>query len=165
MKLSQRFIPLAGFPQLLLSPFASDKVDVVYPPMMDPRNAVRPSTVFYSKFNVLTDCLAWRVDAISEEEMLLRYRARVVTIEGSNNGLVEHAWDDLIKNHFGERAVAVNELANPIPLQQKKYLRKASALDAEYRRVAEELGVQGVFDTREWVAIEGHRYMRSGTIV
>ena len=165
MKLSQRFIPLAGCADLLLSPFTSRDVDVVYPPMMDPRNAVRPSTVFYSKFNVLTDCLAWSTEAIGEEHLLAHYRARVLTSDDKNNGLVEFAWDKLIKERFSDRAVAVDELANPVPLHQKKYLRKASALDAEYRRVAEELGVQGVFDTREWVAIEGHRYMRSGTIV
>jgi hypothetical protein len=165
VKLSQRFIPLTGCADLLLSPFLSGNVDVVYPPMMDPRNAVRPSTVFYSKFNVLTDCLAWSTEAISETELLNYYRTRVLTIEGQNNGLVEFAWDGLIKERFSDQAVAVDELANPVPLQKKKYLRKASALDAEYRRVAEELGVQGSFDTREWVAIEGHRYMRSGTIV
>lgn len=165
IKLSQRFIPLAGLAKLILDPFKDPNVDVVYSPMMDPRNAVRPSVRFYSKFNVLTDCLAWRVDAISPQELMDHYRSRVLGASHSNSGLVEFAWDDLIKNRFAGRAVAVDELANPVPMEEKKYLRKASALDAEYRRVAEELGVDGRFDTREWFAIEGHNYMRTPQIV
>lgn len=150
---------------MILDPFENPEVQVVYPPMMNERNAVRPSVRFYSKFNVLTDCLAWRTGSISAGELVAHYRDRVAGATDSNGGLVEFAWDDLIKNRFKERAVAVDGLANPEPLTPKKYLRKASSLDAEYRRVAEELGVKGEFDTREWAHIEGHRYLCRPVVV
>lgn len=150
---------------MILDPFNDPSVDVVHPPVMDVRNAVRPSVRFYSKFNVLTDCLAWRVGSITSQELVAHYKNRVEGATDSNGGLVEFAWDDLIKNRFKGRAVAVDGLANPEPLTPKKYLRKASALDAEYRRVAEELGVEGQFDTREWAHIEGHRYMCRPVVV
>jgi len=114
---------------------------------------------FYSQFNVLTDCLAWRTDSITPAQLLSHYQQRVWGAKDANGGLVEHAWDELIKTHFAGRSMPVGELANPIPMQRKKYLRKASALDVEYRRFAEELGVEGLFDTREWNVIEGPKYL------
>lgn len=132
---------------------------------MDKRNAVRPGVRFYSQFNVLTDCLAWRTDSISPEELAAHYTGRVKGATDSNGGLVEHAWDDLIKGKFSGRARAVEGLANPEPMTVKKYLRKASALDSEYRSLARELGVEGQFDTREWLQIEGHRYMCRPVVV
>ena len=148
-----------------MSPFENPDVLVVHPPKMDKRNAVRPAVRFYSQFNVLTDCVAWRTDAITPEELAAHYTGRVLGATDSNGGLVEFAWDELIKGRFAGKAVAVEALANPEPMAPKKYLRKASALDSEYRRLAEELKVQGQFDTREWIWIEGHRYMCRPTVV
>lgn len=148
-----------------MDPFENPDVAVVHPPKMDKRNAVRPGVRFYSQFDVLTDCVAWRTDAISPEDLAAHYTGRVKSAKDSNGGLVEHAWHDLVKGRFAGRAVAVEELANPVPMQPKKYLRKASALDSEYRRLAQELKVDGQFDTREWLQIEGHRYMCRPVVV
>lgn len=150
---------------LILPHFEDPNVSIVHPPKMDPRNAVRPGVRFYSQFNVLTDCMTWRTDSITPEQLATHYRNRVWGAKDANGGLVEHAWDDLLKTHFASKAVAVEELANPKPMTQKKYLRKAGALDSEYRRLAERLGVEGQFDTREWLAIEGHKYLCRPVVV
>lgn len=150
---------------MLLSPFEDPNTQVVYPPAMHPRNAVRPGVRFYSRFPILTDCIAWRTSAISAEEMALFYSSRIRDAKSEAGSLVEFAWHTLITNRFQTTAVAVDALANPTPMHPKLYLRKASALDSEYQRLAAELGCHGMFDTREWLNIEGHKYMCRPTTV
>ena len=59
----------------------------------------------------------------------------------------------------------LDALANHQIGQPKLYLRKAQSNRGEYIKLAEEHGLAGEFDVREWVAIEGKDYLPMGTII
>jgi hypothetical protein len=161
LKISQRFIPLkSGFKSSILSPFSDPNVDIVHPSKMHRRHLARPGIGVYSHFEVLTDCFAWRNGSVDPEMLKEVYTRRAHNTEIQYTATVpEFCWEQIISTHFKGKAVGVDALSNPPIGPDKDYLRKASATHGEYLRAAEELGVEGDFDLREWKDIEGKQYL------
>ncbi len=160
IKLSQRFVPVDHrFKDLLLSPFSDPNVAVVYPSQMSKKQLARPGIKIYSMFSMLTDCFAWRASEVNPEMLLTTFVERQMT--GDKTATVpEFAWRQIVDRDFPGRAVGVEKLSNPVYGETKCYLRKASAKQGEYHRLAVELGLDGGnFDLREWSLVEGAHYL------
>lgn len=165
LKLSQRFVPCDGLKALLEETFSNPSVQIVLPGRPGTSQMARPSASFYSQFGILTDCIAIRRGAIPPDELVDVYRARHRSEERGAR-LVETTLGWIIANRFRPENVAVlDQLANHSPLNPRKlFLRKSQSNRGEYIRLAEEHGIKGVFDLREWGLIEGPHYMAAPLI-
>ena len=153
LKLSQRFIPVSErFWPLLQEDYQG--VTAVLPGKLNTSMIARPEARFYLTFGHLTDCLLF--DPTVYTPTLLQEAYNMGYHTGRKGDLFsELAWGRLIRLH----PVKISPwLANHQPMERKLYLRKATANAAEYQALAEAHGVQGVWDVREWKAIEGQNY-------
>lgn len=155
VKLSQRFIPLDGFKELILDPFKDDSVSVVVPGQPQLHTFARASSRFFSKFTILSDCVAFRVDRLGPERLMEIYRERVAKAEKPSDQFCEVVWGHICSELFPTTHRAVDELANPQIGKAKKYLRKAQTPAYEYAQLAASYGIKGDFPLGEWVAMEG----------
>jgi len=158
LKLSQRFVPAhPDFRSYVLD--ALSRKSAVIPGRMGRMQIARPIARFYTKFPVLTDCVAWKVEKFMPSDMMNTYKERFTGGKPTaGTALVEAAWHDAILRRFKDDAVISHELANHVPLQPKLFLRKAQSSAHEYQMLASEHGFKGNFDVREWSAIEGKQY-------
>lgn len=153
LKLSQRFIPTQPeFWTRLQADF--HEVTAVLPGKLERNMIARPEARFYLTFGHLTDVLLYDPQVYTPDLLQEVYQIGFHT--GRKGDLFsELAWGRLMR----DRPVKLADwLANHQPMARKLYLRKAAANPAEYQALAEEYGVQGVWDVREWKAIEGHNY-------
>lgn len=155
VKLSQRFIPLSGFKELILDPFNDPSVKVVVPGQPKLHTFARSSARFFNKFTILSDCVAWRVEDLPAERLMEIYRERVAKAEKPADQFIEVAWGHICTEIFPHNHRAVEELANPQIGQPKKYLRKAQTPPHEYANLAASHGIRGDFPLGEWIHIEG----------
>jgi hypothetical protein len=155
VKLSQRFIPLAGFKELILDPFADESVKVVVPGQPKLHTFARSSARFFSKFTILSDCVAWRTDSLSADRLMEIYRDRVAKAEKPSDQFVEVVWGHICNDLLPNNHRAVEELANPQIGKAKKYLRKAQTPAHEYGALAAAHGIAGDFPVAEWIHMEG----------
>lgn len=166
LKLSQRFVPVdSRFRDLILEPFTDSNVAITYAPQMSKKHLARPGIGLYSQFKMLTDCLAWRTSEI-DPDMLLRVYVERQKTGHKLSAVPECAWAQIVDEQFNGRAVGVEKLSNPDLYEGKCYLRKASATQGEYIRLAQELGIDGGnFDLREWNSQEGVNYLVRPVVV
>ena len=168
IKLSQRFVPAhPDFVDLLLSQFGDLNVAMVLPGQPQKRQMARPSANFYSQFGLLTDCMAWRPAALPAEKIEQFYRDQLADITDQKKGkhLVEVTMGRIAERLLPGRVRMLDGLANHQIGKPKLYLRKAQSNSGEYRQLAKEHGLEGTYDTREWVAIEGKDYIPVGVVI
>lgn len=150
---------------MVLAPFDNPNVAIVFPPKMDKKHLARPGIGLYTQFSMLTDCLAWRTIEI-DPDMLLRVYVERQKTGHRLSAVPECAWAQIADEQFHGRTVGVDKLSNPDLYEGKCYLRKASATQGEYIRLAQELGIDGGnFDLREWNAQEGVNYLVRPVVV
>lgn len=168
IKLSQRFIPLhEDFVKVLLDPFADESVVMVVPGQPKKRQMARPGSAFYAGFGLLTDCMAWRPRELPAETIEKFYRDQLADVNDAQKGkhLVEVTVGRIAAKLLQGRVRMLDALANHQIGQPKLYLRKAQSNRGEYSKLADEHGLSGEWDVREWAAIEGKDYLPMGTII
>lgn len=152
LKLSQRFVPrLPEFREKILSERKDHQA--VLPGRIQEHQIARPGARFYLCFGHLTDCVLFDPRVFTPAVLKAAYD-KGMTSTNKGDKFSELAWARLMSEH---RIHRVDWLANQPP-QQKLYLRKASASEAEYQDLAKSVNVGGSFDIREWKQIEGANY-------
>ncbi len=160
LKISQRFIPvLPSFVDALESAFSNRRIQLALPGQIELRQIARPQASFYGRFGILTDVIAIRTGALSEQDLLECYLNRVRYPKNRSDCFIETTFGWLLANRFKDAHVIIPEWTNHKPFQAKVYLRKSQSNNNEYAKVAEMEGVTGDWDLREWGIIEKGNYM------
>lgn len=157
VKASQRFIfrkPEAI--DVLRKCFANPNIMAATPGQPKHHNGSAPARGF-GTFGTLSDVVAIRVGAMSAEQLLHLYRARIIREKVPWASFIECLVDELHSNVFPGRTMKLAELTNPT--QDPIYLRRYQANEKDYRELALTHGFNGQFPLAEWGQIEpGNAY-------
>lgn len=160
IKLSQRFIPvMPAFKDSLELAMADPSIQLAFPGQMDLRQIARPQAAFYGRFGILTDAIAIRTGALSSDELLSLYLARVRNPKARSDSFIETTFGHLIATRFNGAHAIIKEWTNHEPFKPKVYLRKSQSNTTEYVKVAAMEDLKGDWDLREWIQIEKSNYM------
>ena len=119
-------------------------------------NGSRPAQGF-GAFGTLSDVVAIRTGAMSAEQLLHLYRARIIREKVPWASFIECLVDELHSNVFPGRTMKLAELTNPTA--DPIYLRRYQANEKQYRDLALSHGFNGQFPLVEWAQIEhGNKY-------
>jgi len=111
----------------------------------------------FAAFGTLSDIVMLRVGAISAEQLLHLYRARLMREKVPWASFIECLVDELHSNVFPGRTLKIPELTNPTT--DPTYLRRYQATEKEYRELALSHGFNGQFPLDEWGQMEKGNYM------
>lgn len=111
----------------------------------------------FGAFGTLSDIVAIRTGALSPEQLLHLYRARLLREKVPWASFIECVVDELHNNVFPGRTIKIPELTNPTA--DPIYLRRYQATENQYRQLAHENGFNGLFPLTEWREIEKMGYM------
>lgn len=167
IKLSQRLIPMRPeFRQVAEAAFADPQTMVVVPGK-PPRNQISTKAgMFYAQFEILSDVVAVWHDAIEPIELAEIYRQRVREGKQKFDCLVETTIHWLIHNRFhGKHHVAIQAWAEHKLGDPKAFLRKTQSVRSEYVQAGIKHGIDGRFDLREWINLEGNGYVGRTSVV
>lgn len=157
VKASQRFIfrkPEAI--DVLQKCFSNSNIMAATPGQPTFHNGSAPARGF-GAFGTLSDVVAIRVGAMSAEQLLHLYRARIIREKVPWASFIECLVDELHSNVFPGRTMKLPELTNPTA--DPIYLRRYQANEKQYRDLALSHGFNGQFPLQEWGQIEmGNAY-------
>lgn len=156
VKASQRFIfrktdGLAAIDNA----FSNPNIVAATPGKPQVLNGGQPAKGF-GAFGTLSDVVAIRVGAISAEQLLHLYRARILREKVPWASFIECLVDELHSNVFPGRTMKLPELTNPT--KDPIYLRRYQADEKAYRELALSHGFNAMFPLAEWGQIEGPNY-------
>lgn len=157
VKASQRFIfrkPEAI--DVLRKCFSNPNIMAATPGQPHHHNGSAPARGF-GAFGTLSDVVAIRVGAMSAEQLLHLYRARIIREKVPWASFIECLVDELHSNVFPGRTMKLPELTNPTA--DPIYLRRYQANEKQYRDLALSHGFNGQFPLLEWGQLEqGSQY-------
>lgn len=163
VKASQRFVfRKPESIDVLQKSFEKSNIMVVTPGQPTVTTNHTPSKGF-AAFGTLSDVVAIRVGAISAEQLLHLYRARILREKVPWASFIECLVDELHANVFPGRTMKLKELTNPTP--DPIYLRRYQANEGQYRDLALSHGFNGLFPLNEWGQIEQGNYMGRPVVV
>jgi hypothetical protein len=163
VKASQRFVfrkPEAI--DVLTRAFSNPNILTATPGKPTVLNGSMPSKGF-GQFGTLSDVVAIRVGALSAEQLLHLYRARIIREKVPWASFIECLVDELHSNVFPGRTVKLPELTNPT--QDPIYLRRYQANEQQYRDLALSHGFNGLFPLQEWGQIEHQQYLAKPVVI
>lgn len=156
VKASQRFIfRRPESIDVLKRAFENKNIMAATPGQPKVSNQSRPAQGF-GAFGTLSDIVAIRVGAMSAEQLLHLYRARILREKVPWASFIECLVDELHSNVFPGRTMKLQELTNPTA--DPIYLRRYQADEKQYRELALSHGFNGQFPLAEWGQIEGGQY-------
>lgn len=118
----------------------------------------------FSAFAILTDIVMIRVDAITPEDLLVMYRARILREKVPWSSFIECTIDQL-HSQFAGRTAKLAELTNQPDPRDLIYLRRYQNTEQQYRDLALTHGWNGQFPLGEWNALEARNYMCKPMVV
>ncbi len=163
VKVSQRFIfrkPEAV--ELFRKAFSNPNIDAVTPGKPDVKGNNRMSAGF-GAFGTLSDVVGIRASALSPEQILELYRARLLREKVPWASFIECMVDELHGNIFPGRTMKLKELTNPT--EDPIYLRRYQAVERDYQRLAMSNGFNGLFPLAEWGQMEGRNYICKPVVI
>jgi hypothetical protein len=156
VKASQRFIfRKMESVDALRNAFSNPNIFAATPGKPQVLNGGQPAKGF-GAFGTLSDIVAIRVGAISAEQLLHLYRARILREKVPWASFIECLVDELHSNVFPGRTMKLPELTNPT--KDPIYLRRYQADEKAYRELALSHGFNAMFPLAEWGSIEGRNY-------
>lgn len=162
LKLSQRLIIVRPeFRTAMERAFADPEVQIALPGRIPKNQISRPSSVFYSRFGLLSDVVAIRPNAIEPEEFLSIYRDRCAVGKHPAESFVETSLGFILDKKFGgNKHRLVTEWSVHKQGQPKIYLRKSQSSSSDYQQIAmhEDVHSPTGWDLSEWKTIEGRNY-------
>lgn len=162
VKVSQRFIfrkPEAI--SVLQKIFENPEIKMATPGRPNVTNGNKSFTAF----SILTDVVAFRVGAISPQELLTMYRSRIIREKVPWRDFIETTIDELHSNQLAGHTTLIPELTNHTDKADPIYLRRYQNTEAEYRALALSHGFNGSFPTVEWNQLERGAYVCHPTVV
>lgn len=169
LKLSQRFILVRPeFRTAMEKAFADPEVQIALPGRIPKNQIARPSSVFYSRFGLLSDVVAIRPNAIEPEEFLSIYRDRCAVGKHPAESFVETSLGFILDKKFGgNKHRLLTEWSVHNQGQAKIYLRKSQSSSSDYQQVAmmENVHSPTGWDLREWREVELKNYRPKATHV
>lgn len=163
VKASQRFVfrkPEAI--ECLTRAFENPNILAATPGKPHVLNGSQPSKGF-AQFGTLSDVVAIRVGALSAEQLLHLYRARIIREKVPWASFIECLVDELHSNVFPGRTMKLPELTNPTT--DPIYLRRYQSNEQQYRDLALSHGFNGLFPLNEWGMLERNNYMAKPVVV
>lgn len=118
----------------------------------------------FSQFSILTDVVMFRVGAITPEELLVMYRARILRERVPWSSFIECTIDEL-HGKFQGCTAKLDELTSQPDPRDPIYFRRYQNTEQQYRDLALSHGFNGNFTTAEWGAIELRNYMCKPQVV
>lgn len=163
VKVSQRFVfrKLEAV-EVFRKAFSNPNIDAVTPGKPDVKGNNRMSAGF-GAFGTLSDIVGIRASAMSPEQMLDLYRARLLREKVPWASFIECLVDELHSNVFPGRTMKLPELTNPTA--DPIYLRRYQAQEKDYHALAITHGFNGHFPLGEWGQIEGNAYICKPVVV
>lgn len=157
VKVSQRFIfRKPESIDVLRKCFSNPNMMAATPGQPKLTNGSKPAQGF-GAFGTLSDVVAIRVGAMSAEQLLHLYRARIIREKVPWASFIECLVDELHSNVFPGRTMKLPELTNPTA--DPIYLRRYQASEKQYRDLALSHGFNAQFPLQEWGQIEqGSQY-------
>lgn len=122
-----------------------------------------PAAHGFGKFGTLSDIVCIRASAMTAEQLLHLYRARIIRERVPWASFIECLVDELHSNVFPGRTMKLAELTNPTA--DPIYLRRYQATEKDYRDLALAHGFNGLFPLIEWGQIEGQSYMAKPMVI
>lgn len=157
LKLSQRFIVvLPEFKEVLERAFNDPNCQVALPGRIPANQISRPGAVFYKRFGLLTDCVAFRPKCMEPEELISFYRDRCKDGRKPHDSFSECTWGALLDSKFPHSHKIVPEWTAHRPGKAKIYLRKSQSSESDYKQVAMMESVESPtgWNLLEWRQIE-----------
>lgn len=155
--ISQRFIlrkPEAV--EAIRRTFSNPNIMAATPGQPTSHNGSTPARGF-GAFGTLSDVVAIRVGAMSAEQLLHLYRARIIREKVPWASFIECTVDEIHSSVFPGRTMKLPELTNPTA--DPIYLRRYQASEKQYRDLALSHGFNGQFQLGEWGQLEqGNAY-------
>jgi hypothetical protein len=157
VKVSQRFIfRRPESVDVIRRAFENSHIMAATPGQPKVVNGSQPAQGF-GAFGTLSDIVAMRVGALSAEQLLHLYRARIIREKVPWASFIECLVDELHSNVFPGKTMKLQELTNPT--RDPIYLRRYQATEKDYRDLALSHGFNGLFPIGEWGHIENQNYM------
>lgn len=113
----------------------------------------------FGAFGILTDVVCFRVGAITPEELLVMYRARILREKVPWKDFIECTVDELHTQRFPGKTSRLDSLTNQPDPRDPIYLRRYQNNEKQYRALASDAGIAGQFPLDEWGRIEGRNYL------
>lgn len=164
VKISQRFI--LRKPEsidVIRKAFEDPNIVMATPGQPSVTNGTRAAKGF-SQFSILTDVVMFRVGAITPEDLLVMYRARIIRERVPWASFIECTIDQL-HSQFSGRTAKLQELTNQPDLNDPIYLRRYQNTEQQYRDLALGHGWNGQFPVAEWGSMEQRNYMCKPLVV
>lgn len=159
VKVSQRFIfRKQESIDVIRKTFEDPNILMATPGQPMVTNGTRASKGF-SQFTILTDVVMFRVGAITPEELLVMYRARILREKVPWASFIECTIDELRATRFNGRTAKLEELTRHKDPRDPIYLRRYQNVEQQYRDVALSHGWNGSFPTAEWGTMELRNYV------
>lgn len=161
LKLSQRFIVvLPEFKEALDRAFMDPSCQIALPGRIPANQISRPGAVFYKRFGILTDCLAFRPTCMEPEDLVSFYRERCKEGRKPHDSFSECTWGALLDQKFANAYKIIPEWTAHRDGQKKVYLRKAQSSESDYRQIAmmEKVHSPNGWPLLEWRLIENGQY-------
>lgn len=149
LKLSQRVIltdPNAR--ETILAPFRQH-YDLALPGRLNV-NKLRPEHRMYGSFVYLTDLVAIRTAALSAEDLMARYQAKVKACASKTDAYVERLFLELARGEFEGKTWVYPEYTDHYPGVPCKFLRKCQNDQIQYQKLGHTKGIHGLFSVSDW---------------
>lgn len=117
----------------------------------------------FGAFGTLSDIVAIRANAMTPEQLLDLYRARLLREKVPWASFIEVLVDELHSNVFPGRTMKLGELTNPTA--DPIYLRRYQAQEKDYRDLALSHGFNGSFPLIEWALLERSAYFSKPVVI
>src|SRR5262245_33086004 len=163
VKVSQRFIfRKVEAIQVFVNAFSNPNIMAVTPGKPEVKGGNRMAAGF-GAFGTLSDIVGIRASAMSPEQILDLYRARLLREKVPWASFIECLVDELHSNVFPGRTMKLQELTNPTA--DPIYLRRYQAQESDYQTLATSHGFNGMFPLGEWGQLEGNAYICKPVVV
>lgn len=164
IKASQRFIfRKPESIDIIRKTFSDPNIMVATPGRPTVTTSYAPSTNGFAAFGTLSDVVAIRVGSITAEQLLHRYRARIIREQVPWASFIECLIDELHANVFPGRTVKLAEWTNPTA--DPIYLRRYQSNERQYRDLALTHGFNGQFPLHEWAQLEQQDYFAKPVVI
>lgn len=139
--------------------FENRPIDLAVPQRLHPSQVITKSGNGFIQMPLLSDLLLIRVGSINPQELIDRYRKKVLneSAKVKHASFIEALFVDL-KHDLADKCLMMDELSTHLPGRPHRYLRKVQNPRIEYVDTAAKLGINGTFLTDEWAKIEGVNY-------
>ena len=153
-KISQRMILAdAGIPVLAEHSLEPEGMLLALPGRPHPRWIC--GSKGFARYSNLTDVIFFRADRLDPQVILDTYKTAWQTGTAAHDCIPEIAIGRSIESGvLAGKAVVLDELTNHQPGRAKRFLRRYMSSPAEFRRHAQQLGMDGFFHTSEWKQLD-----------